>query len=633
MPTNVEGTEFDGSTVCVKHGPGNLEKFVRSRYSSLWIKEDKKINPKKYSAPSKISDLIDSLPGKTFEKMSNSLSDDIDADVVQWLMDHDRVRHMLQDDGLGRVIKKIQIMPGLYEMPGPVKLDKAYKRQGEKGRDRAKEWVVKCKAEGRKVSISGDIWTDGSMSILAIVGYTIRDDWTWSKCVLAVIDFSTDRHLACHIKSKTAEALKEVGIESMHDDVWRKVSDAGSNMKKGWQGFEGGDQTCCDHKLERSTMVYSQNPEIKAMKKRRKELTNHVNTSTVSQMDKKAAEELFDMESTKATRSGATRWRSDHGESKWHRQRGPLLQTLKHCSENKTLAEKCLSATEQLLNDEQESVLDPAARVSLGLEPDTCPTISLALPYIDSIIKRLESTSMKMVGGDTVLATSLHSASQLQRTEVHDDFVRRWDEEMDPDWLRTLQIATFCDPRHKDFDLGALKPASRRKFKKEAISHAKVLYEMDYEQFSKENSKGLEPAAAEAEAVAVDQSVLDEEARKKSQKKSYAVDVGELLGREHESEEEDSDGDVISEWEKYLNLPQVPVSMNLLDWWRDNEHQFPSVAAMAKQVLNCPACSSGVERLFSKAGRNHGKLQQQTKESTMSDILFASNMSENYMCT
>ena len=200
MPTNVEGTEFDGSTVCVKHGPGNLEKFVRSHYSSLWVKEDKKINPQKYSAPSEISDLIDSLPGKTFEKMSHSLSDDIDADVVQWLMDHDRVRHMLQDDGLGRVIKKIQIMPGLYEMPGREKLNKAYKRQGEKGRDRAKEWVVKCKAEGRKVSISGDIWTDGSMSILAIVGYTIRDDWTWSKCVLAVIDFSKDRHLARLLK-------------------------------------------------------------------------------------------------------------------------------------------------------------------------------------------------------------------------------------------------------------------------------------------------------------------------------------------------------------------------------------------------------------------------------------------------
>ena len=60
--------------------------------------------------------------------MSHSRSDDIDADVVQWLMDHDRVRNMLEDDGLGRVIKKIQGMPGLYEIPGRVKLNKAYKR-------------------------------------------------------------------------------------------------------------------------------------------------------------------------------------------------------------------------------------------------------------------------------------------------------------------------------------------------------------------------------------------------------------------------------------------------------------------------------------------------------------------------
>ena len=52
VPTNVEGN--DGSTVCVEHGPGNLEKFMRSKYSSLWVKVDQKNNPQKYSAPSEI---------------------------------------------------------------------------------------------------------------------------------------------------------------------------------------------------------------------------------------------------------------------------------------------------------------------------------------------------------------------------------------------------------------------------------------------------------------------------------------------------------------------------------------------------------------------------------------------------
>jgi hypothetical protein len=315
-----------------------------------------------------------------------------------------------------------------------------------------------------------------------------------------------------------------------------------------------------------------------------------------------------------------------------------MLQSLKHCSDNPSLQEKCLCATEQVLNDEQETVLDVAARVSLGLEPDTYPTLSLALPYINSVIKRLASTTIRMLAGGSVPATSLHSASLSSRKEVHDDFVRRWDEELDPEWLRTLQIATFCDPRHKDFDLDHLKPTPRRKFAATAIAHAKALYEMSYVQFTRHFVRGSglstprTPTLPEADELVTQQSALDARAQSKAMKKSYEVDVCELLGRQCESEDEDLDDNEVSEWEKYLALPQVPVAVNLLDWWRHNEDAFPSVAAMAKQVLNCPACSSGVERLFSKAGRNHGKLQQRLKEANMCDILFATNMSESYMC-
>jgi len=39
------------------------------------------------------------------------------------------------------------------------------------------------------------------------------------------------------------------------------VSDAGSNMKKGWRGFDGGNQTCADHKIERSVVIYMAEPE------------------------------------------------------------------------------------------------------------------------------------------------------------------------------------------------------------------------------------------------------------------------------------------------------------------------------------------------------------------------------------
>ena len=58
---------------------------------------------------------------------------------------------------------------------------------------------MRCKAQGRKVSIAGDVWGDGDMSILAICGYAIlENDDTQEKEfeeeVLAVVEFSKMKH-------------------------------------------------------------------------------------------------------------------------------------------------------------------------------------------------------------------------------------------------------------------------------------------------------------------------------------------------------------------------------------------------------------------------------------------------------
>ena len=74
-----------------------------------------------------------------------------------------------------------------------------------------------------------------------------------------------------------------------------------------------------------------------------------------------------------------------------------------------------------------------------------------------------------------------------------------------------------------------------------------------------------------------------------------------------------------------MDFPQVSAKVDLLKWWTSNADMFPTIAKMAMQVLGCPACSSGVERLFSKAGRNHSKTQKGLLEDTMADSLFAYN--------
>ena len=112
-------------------------------------------------------------------------------------------------------------------------------------------------------------------------GYVILDGWTWSRQVLAVVEFSKIQHTGSHIKKQTSESLKEVGMSDAFDEVWREVSDAGSNMANGWNGFDSGDQTCAGHKVERIPGLYVLEPEIKAMSTKRHKAAKHMKHSTV----------------------------------------------------------------------------------------------------------------------------------------------------------------------------------------------------------------------------------------------------------------------------------------------------------------------------------------------------------------
>ena len=358
-----------------------------SRYPTIWEKVDRQLNPTKYNRPSNVDDILGAvdLPAKSFKKMADVHRDECNIEMAKWLLDHDRPRAVAQDQGLHDLLRKVQLLPWMYEPPDDQALARAYRRQGALGEDAARSWVLQAKAEGRKISVAGDIWTDGEVSLLAILGYIILDGWIWSKRVLAVVEFSKMKHTASHIKKETLEALKSVGMEHAFEDVWRKVSDAGSNMKKGWSDFDGGNQICADHGIERSVLLYKKQKEILAMSTKRHGAATHMKYSTTSKNDINESQQLLQAATNKATRSNETRWRSDHAESRWFRIHEDDMMDAKYCSGNEALEAKLLDSCEQQLNNEQEAILFTAARVSLGLESDNEPTLSLVLPYIDSI--------------------------------------------------------------------------------------------------------------------------------------------------------------------------------------------------------------------------------------------------------
>lgn len=65
------------------------------------------------------------------------------------------------------------------------------------------------------------------------------------------------------------------------------------------------------------------------------------------------------------------------------------------------------------------------------------------------------------------------------------------------------------------------------------------------------------------------------------------------------SEDEDN---ATEELQNYINEKDVSLSINPLQWWRDNEKRFPIISQIARKILCIPATSIPSERVFSTAG-------------------------------
>ena len=85
---------------------------------------------------------------------------------------------------------------------------------------------------------------------------------------------------------------------------------------------------------------------------------------------------------------------------------------------------------------------------------------------------------------------------------------------------------------------------------------------------------------------------------------------------------------VKSEAERYLELPDEPMTTNILEWWAAKERDFPQLSVMARQYLGCPATSASAERLFSIAGRVYNDLRQGMDDDMLELLMWARINSE-----
>lgn len=71
----------------------------------------------------------------------------------------------------------------------------------------------------------------------------------------------------------------------------------------------------------------------------------------------------------------------------------------------------------------------------------------------------------------------------------------------------------------------------------------------------------------------------------------------------------------------YIQVPREPKKTKILDWWRDHESIYPTLAKMARDIFSTLASSAPVERFFSG-----GALIMRDRRTRLDDIMLKACM-------
>ena len=152
-------------------------------------------------------------------------------------------------------------------------------RLSDQGRARLVKEIDGLQEEGIMPSIAGDIWGENGISIFGITVYFINKDFQLVERLVQAIPFGSQQHTGVNIERASKKALAEMHIgafkegevaaqgqlapvleDTVSESIHTKVSDKGSNMVKGWDGFEGG--VCAMHTGERSVDVFVKHAQV-----------------------------------------------------------------------------------------------------------------------------------------------------------------------------------------------------------------------------------------------------------------------------------------------------------------------------------------------------------------------------------
>ena len=521
------------------------------------------------------------------------------------------------------------------------------------------------RAQGIKVAMAGDIWSDRGVSLLGLCEYYISADWEIVALVLAASPFN-ERHTAENICEKTRAACIKAGLSNdLVSSIFFPVSDNAANMIAAWTGF--GRSPCAVHTGQLSAEVFLDHEEIEPTRTKCRGMTTHFSFCTG--IDGLGAlhgcQRECRLPEHHPVKDIGTRWSSGHDQMEFFRQQQRALQLYDvNCARKAGDAyrQHQMGLVNWRINLEGVAVLQPIADWTQHMEGTKYPTLALVLPTVYGLIEGMSPTAPLILSFQgqaeyELTPEEMHPGVLKARTAMYDDWVRRWITNLAPEVKRTYAIASLLHPCFKTYDFVdnmELIPASDkawalRELRMEwatvwkqrptpapapaptpagpsdaaaadpaADPHAGSGWEDHHTRAGRPDAAAAAPVAAAAAAVATDDAA-------ERPTKHRKVSLGGLLGGRIKKEAaKPAPPTALDELEQYLADTEEPtIDVKVLLWWKEKEAKWPNLAKMVKQYFAAPASSAGVERVFSAAGKMHGDLSKSAKDTTLEHSLFA----------
>lgn len=579
---------------------------------------------------------------------SDERKQECDIACARWLVKSARPITLPESDKAFRDFI-CKLTRGAWEPPNHKNVkDKILMLSGQ-GQLRLRAWFEGMCIDGVKPSIAGDIWSDHGCSIMGICMYGINKQWQFKEWLAAATPFGSTRHHGEAIDSVTKEALERQGIKwrvngSIYEAVHGKVSDNASNMKKGWNGFDGG--YCADHTIELSVKCFTGAEGIKQVFSRCKGIVAYFHRSTAGTQDLQIVQKQLSLAEKSPVQDVATRWFSSYCMVQWFREQQQAIQVydVQHgteASKNDAYKDNRLLVGDWAIVEQSEAVLCQFAAATKLLEGTSYVTVSLVLPYVYRLLEASDDNMLylhwKPPGKQWLPRAQIDPQVRSARKCLHEDMKRRWLTDMPTPQRTELDISTLLDPRFKNYKFPGLQFTDLSRERDNAIQALQGVWAMNWKPVSIDPATGTAIQGSPNIDIAVRPPAAVSSKKQTSCSGFFAMPIGPSDAHRLEDDAAAPDEESESDLDKYLKLPQeTDLDLDVLQWWKQRDHSLPAdpasgrpiglpqLAKMARQYLGRPASSAGVERMFSKAGKLHASDKLAQADESLEHAMFAS---------